>query len=1195
MRFVLKTLLILLLTVAAFAQNDRGSITGSVTDPAGAAVPGAKVTAKNLDNGAAFDTSTTVAGDFTLPSLPAGKYELTVTAAGFKTVRHANIDVQVDQPVRLDTALQVGSASESITVTTDAPVLHTENAEQSMTIKGEKVNDLPLNFGGGGAAGGGIRNWLSFIILAPGVSGTSYTSPMNGIPTGTYGNFKVYLEGQDSTSINDANWTSSVAAASVETINEFAVQSSNFSAEFGQVAGGYFNFTTKSGTNQLHGSAYEYWANEALDAAHPFSHLTDKDRKNDYGFTVGGPVWIPKLYHGKNKTFFFFNLERFGNDQASSSSYSTVPTAAYRQGNFSGALTGKTLTDPNTGMTFPENGIYDPLSTQTINGNVVRTLFPNNTIPTSRFDPVALKVQALIPAPTNGQNTLNWLPTIVTNTQQQIPSLKFDQILSDMTKLSFYWSNQSTNQVASPDGLPIPLTGARPKIVGGNQYRLNYDHTFSPTLVFHAGVGFYRFLNPDSSPPAELNYDAVGLLGLVGSASNPAGFPALSSLGVNNQGGEGQTLGPTTADHQFTDKLSFVSNATWVHGSHTYKAGIEFKQDVYSDENVQGVQGQYTFGNGPTAVPYLQTSTVGAGSIGAGYASFLLGDVTYTNVNAPRDTQMRGLSWSLYAQDNWKVTRKLTLDYGLRWDFTPMSHEQHYRQAEIGPTTPNPAAGGIDGGYIFEGYGTGRCNCLFSRSYAYAFGPRLGVAYQINPKTVFRAGWGLTYSPEDSWGYLNGGMPVSGLGINSVSNSTGYGYTVSQFQNGIQYNPAVLSSVTLNPGVAPGPGSLSPAPGWAAQFLDPDGGRPSRVNQWNISLQRQLASNISIEAAYVGNRGVWEQAQSLNTLNVISPAELTALGLNLTNAATRTLLTSQICSTAAVNAGFKLPYAGFPCTASVAQSLRPFPEYNDPLAEWFDPLGNSWYDALQAKFTKRFSHGLDVTSNFSWQKEQCLGSNGCAGINNIFDRSENKALTPTSTPFISVTAFTYMLPKVTSNKYVRAVVGGWTVGGILRYASGALIGVPSSRTNMSTYTFNTNTRFDPVPGVNPFLENPNCGCINPNSNTQILNPAAWVDTPTGTWGEGAPYYNNYRWQHQASENMNIGRVFQIREKMSLSIRAEFFNAFNRVYLPTPSASNPTATATFTSAGVPTGGFGYITNSSGIGGQRNGQLVARFQF
>ena len=702
-----------------------------------------------------------------------------------------------------------------MTVTAEAPVLHTENAEQSMNITGEKVNDLPLNFGGGGSQGGGIRNWLSFIILAPGVSGTTYTSPINGIPTGTYGNFKVYLEGQDSTSINDANWTSSVAAASVETINEFAVQSSNFSAEFGQVAGGYFNFTTKSGTNQLHGSAFEYWANDDLDANQPFSHVAPRYRKNDYGFTVGGPVWIPKLYNGRNKTFFFFNLERFGNNQLSSTSYSTVPTAAYRQGNFSGALTGRTLTDPNTGMTFPENGIYDPLSTQTVNGNVVRTLFPNNTIPQNRMDPVALKVQALLPAPTNGQNTLNWLPSIATNTQQQIPSLKIGPEPERRHEIEFLLVTP-VYQPGGGAGRPAHSAhwsaaedcGRQPIPV------LTPDHTISPTLVLHVGAGFYRFLNPDSSPPAELNYDAVGLLGLVGSASSPAGFPALSSLSVNNQGGEGQTIGPTTADHQFTDKLTFVSNATYVRSSHTYKVGIEFKQDVYSDINVQGVQGQYTFGNGPTAVPYLQTSSVGGGSIGAGYASFLLGDVTYTNVNAPRNTQMRGLSWSLYAQDNWKITRKLTLDYGLRWDFTPMAHEQHYRQAEIGPTTPNPAAGGIPGGYIFEGYGAGRCNCLFSRSYPFAIGPRLGVAYQINPKTVLRAGWGITYSPEDSWGYLNGGMPVAGLGINSVSNSTGYGFAVSQFQNGIQYNPAVLSQVTLNPGVAPtSPGSLERGPG----------------------------------------------------------------------------------------------------------------------------------------------------------------------------------------------------------------------------------------------------------------------------------------------------------------------------------------------------------------------------------------------
>jgi hypothetical protein len=330
------------------------------------------------------------------------------------------------------------------------------------------------------------------------------------------------------------------------------------------------------------------------------------------------------------------------------------------------------------------------------------------------------------------------------------------------------------------------------------------------------------------------------------------------------------------------------------------------------------------------------------------------------------------------------------------------------------------------------------------------------------------------------------------------------------------------------------------------------------------------------------------------SINAISPARLQALGLDLTNAATRTLLTSSITSAAAVAAGYKLPYAGFPTSASVAQSLRPFPEYNDSLSTWFDPLGNSSYDGLQVKFTKRFSHGLDVTSNFTYQKELCLG---CAGSNDVFNRNVNKSLQGTSTPFISVSAFTYKTPKFTSNKLVRQIVGGWTWDGILRYASGSLIGVASSRTNINTYTFNTNTRFNRVAGVPLFLNNPNCGCIDPNVNQQILNPAAWADTPIGTWGQGAPYYNDYRWQHQVSESMNFGRTFQLREKMWLNIRAEFFNVFNRVNLPlqTGSTNNPTATATFNNAGVPTGGFGYITNSSGIGGQRNGQFIARFQF
>ncbi|MGA7234641.1 MAG: carboxypeptidase-like regulatory domain-containing protein, partial [Bryobacteraceae bacterium] len=503
---------------SAYAQSDRGTITGSVTDPSSAVVAGAKVEVRNLDNGSIYKAASTNTGGFTITSVPSGKYSVTVTAAGFKTATETGIEVLLDQTVKIDLTLQVGQISDTVTVTASAEMLKTDNAEQSMNVSGQKVNDLPINFGGGGAAGGGIRNWLSFTYLAPGVAGTSANSEVNGLPGS---NFKVYLEGQDSTSNNDTAWTSTVAAASVEAITEFAVQSSNFSAEFGQVMGGLYNFTTKSGTNQLHGSAYEEWVNEVLDARHPFNHLLDKDRKNDYGFTIGGPVWIPKLYNGKNRTFFFFNLERFGNDQASNAQTGTVPTAAYRNGDFGCALyatttncTGPTvsLTDPTSGYTFLQNQIFDPNSTFTdSNGRLMRTPFPNNVIPTNRLDPVALKIQALIPAPVGNQTMLNWTPAIITNTQQEIPSLKLDQDFGPNTKANFFWTYMSTNQIADPDGLPIPLTSSRPKLVGGNQYRFNLDRTISANMLAHLGFGFYRFHNPDSSPAAVLDYDAKGL------------------------------------------------------------------------------------------------------------------------------------------------------------------------------------------------------------------------------------------------------------------------------------------------------------------------------------------------------------------------------------------------------------------------------------------------------------------------------------------------------------------------------------------------------------------------------------------------------------------------------------------------------------------------------------------------------------
>src|SRR5579872_1087992 len=266
-RFLSLTTCCLFLTVAAFAQSDRGTITGTVTDPSSASVAGAKVEVRNQDTGNTFNATTNNTGAYTIPAVPSGKYDVAVSAAGFKKSNTTGVAVLLNTTVKVDVTLKITEATETISVSATAELLKTDNAEQSMNVSGQKVNDLPINFSGGGSVSGGIRNWLSFTYLAPGVAGTSANSEVNGLPGS---NFKIYLEGQDSTGHNDTGWTSTQTGASVEAITEFAVQSSNFSAEFGQVIGGLYNFTTKSGTNQVHGSAYEYWANEALDAAHPF-------------------------------------------------------------------------------------------------------------------------------------------------------------------------------------------------------------------------------------------------------------------------------------------------------------------------------------------------------------------------------------------------------------------------------------------------------------------------------------------------------------------------------------------------------------------------------------------------------------------------------------------------------------------------------------------------------------------------------------------------------------------------------------------------------------------------------------------------------------------------------------------------------------------------------------------------------------
>src|SRR5258707_2320417 len=320
---------VLLLAASIYGQSDRGTITGTVSDAATALVPGAIVTALNPETGVQFRTETTNTGNYTIPSVPAGTYELTVGHAGFRKFLQTGLTVQGAQSSRGDVVLQVGSTSESVTVSSDAPLLKSESAEQSTTITGDRINALPLNFALGAGA---VRNPLSFVQLAAGASINGWNDiRVNGAPSNT---FRIIFEGQDTTSALNPQ-ASDESQASVEAIEKFTLQSSNFSAELGQVGGGLFNFTSRSGTNQYHGSGYDYFAHEGLGAAQPFTNVRPQVRRHDFGGSIGGPVFIPKVYQGKDRTFFFFNYEMFRDRQNKVNGYGTVPTDAFRNGDFS--------------------------------------------------------------------------------------------------------------------------------------------------------------------------------------------------------------------------------------------------------------------------------------------------------------------------------------------------------------------------------------------------------------------------------------------------------------------------------------------------------------------------------------------------------------------------------------------------------------------------------------------------------------------------------------------------------------------------------------------------------------------------------------------------------------------------------------------------------------------------------------------
>ena len=1189
-RFVSICLLLLCSTLAVFGQSDRGTITGTIADPAGAVVPNAPIEAKNTATGAGFQAASSDTGNYTLPQLPVGTYEISVAVAGFKKYVRQNITVGTAQTVRVDIALEVGSAAESVTVTEQSSLLKTESGELSHTVEAQRLIELGLlGIGGTFSSSQGLRFYMTEIQLIPGAfaPGTGFTSGarVNGAPNGTQ---RTTIDGMDGT--NQINAVQAGTGTSVDAIQETAIQTSNFAAEFGQVGGGLFNITMRSGTNQYHGGGFDYLMNEAFNAATPFVNTLPRIRRNDYGYSLGGPVWIPKVYTGKDKTFFFYNKEQFREFFSVNDTAITVPTENYRTGNFAQALTGRNLgTDP-LGRTISDGMIYDPQDVSTVGGVPVRTQFPGNIIPLARFDKVSSAIQALIPHPTDlTKLTGNYLPNFPTDRVTTNESVKIDHQLSSKARISGTWLTngsgaQFSTSLNGSEGLPTVITQTRGTFSRSMNWRLNFDYTVSPTMLWHVGVGSLQYLLDDHSPTTNFDQSSIGLVG----TPNPGKrFPSLSGLTATTGGMV--PMGPGVGAAQSLTKQftpTYGTSLTWVTGNHTYKFGGELRTFGYPLHSLTATNGNFVFSANQTSqlsnctnptntatCSAVQSSTLGVGTMGFPYASFLLGLVNNGVVNPPVDLKTGKHFLAFYVQDSWKITRRLTVDYGLRYDYDTYPREQYGRMPTASLAVPNSTAGGHPGGILYES----TCNCSFAKNYPYAFGPRLGVAYQITPKTVFRAGFGVNYD-----GTATAATGTASAGANNSFSNPVFGNAAMQLQTGV---PAayVLAWPNLSAGSYPNPNFPSNQNG-PTSIVDQNAGRPARQIQWSIGLQREITRNTVVEASYVANRGAWWLSTISDNYNALTPHFLLSqYNLDINSAADRTILTSQITSTGAGRFQNKLPYAGF--SGSVAQSLRPFPQFTSGLGPLWAPQGRTWYDSLQAKVTQRVWHGLEAQYVFTWAKELQQGVEG-GTVNDVFNRSQNKSISGFSRPLVSVLSINYRVPAPSGNKIVSEVLRDWAMGATLSYASGLPILAPTSTNNLSSLLFR-GTYYNRVPGVDPFLKDLNCHCIDPTKDL-VLNKDAWANPAAGQWGTAAPYYNDYRFERRPSESMTFGRVFQFGTEahpMKLTFRMNFTNIFNRTQLSNPSAplgQGPSpATATVTSsAGLLTNGYGFINYQGG---------------
>ena len=1208
-----------------WAQVDRGSITGTVKDPTGAALPGVVVTLVEMQTGVAYEGDTTNGlGIYRVLNLPVGQYALTFSKDGFKTYERTGVTVSMSQNVTLNAKLEVGSRVDSVTVSSDASLLDTQDAMLGSTVSGDVLTDLPLTADGGRDA----RNFARSVVATY----STVTGPQLGYNNSVAGSQIVsQATSVDGTSA-DAGLFGIVNAPGMDSINQFQVQTSGISAASAQTGGGELMYELKSGTNSIHGSAFGFLANEDLnangwdnnyflsqcagDATCNSNYRRPLDRYHDFGFSAGGPVW-------KKHTFVFGSYERFRKQNMTyQPDGATVPTTRMLGGDFSELLNAVT-TNPLTGnpCTAPcPTGQLDASGTPIYFGAIFNpaspgSVFPGNMIPSGSISAESKKVIQIFQqdyAPENGNLSNNYwgfatFGNFPINTNYHL-DLKVDHNFSEKNHANVSYNRYNETPIetsglwqhGSADGGPFTQSYVQGTL--GWEVRVQDYYTLSANLVNFASAAYNYWLRwDDTSHPVD-----NGALGFPSTSSGASNFPNMSFGGNNNYGEP--SLGANKADHLPYYQGHYKDDLSWVRGRHVVKFGGEFIAYGANSTEADGYL-NYAFNSNTGESLAVSNSSI-APYIGYGLANFELGEVGSASKAVGGHLRGRRKGLNFYGEDTIKLTPKLTVDASLRWDFNTAWKEVNGQWSDFVLNATNSSWAPLNGAFQFLSNGSQS----FEKNQDWRlFSPHFGASYQISRKLVARGSYGLFYVPLgiNQWG----GAPFAGeasfgyVGQNIMPAAASPVNAIYQWDGGSTY-PGNPTPATRDP-------NANTSCPWCAVSVDPNKLDLGHTNNWNLGVEYEVAKNTVVDVNYLGNRGGHLHDGADDSRN--SPTWGNYQPLLQSNCGTSTSYSS--CAGMWISSQANAAQAGVPWYPFMTSMTNGWGGYNAPNAflpfpQTFQggvlftdsPIGSSRYDALVTELKRRGSNGLsaDLSYTFSHEAGNVNRGNGNFAENwgggdpyqdpYAMDQLKN-LISPNDVRHEVKGYVSYGLPfgagrrwLSTGNELVRQTVGGWNLATQVDYHAGQPMG--AVRPSFWSYPNWGNTFANVVkqPGAlaNHF-KTLDLNNLNDVSN-QFVSPSSFTDLYTsdgsgrflGTLGNQLPFYSNWRGWAYYNEDLSILKKFSFHDnRFRATLRAEFFDVLNRHHWGSPSTGNI--------------GGQYFGNVTSVSGSRQGQVGARFEW